>query len=143
MFATPDNPEKEMEISIDNEGKGDVYGIFGRGDIFNVLATRSVGDNLGQGSSDIKITNKGGGNVYGIYSKVDDVSKLKEAYNAYSETNYALAEGSVNITNEGGGSTFGVFGDVRAYNARGNVGGQAFGDINIKADGDIYECKTR
>lgn len=138
LFATPDNPEKEMEISIDNEGKGDVYGIFGRGDIFNVLATRSVGDNLGQGSSDIKITNKGGGNVYGIYSKVDDVSKLKEAYNAYSETNYALAEGSVNITNEGGGSTFGVFGDVRAYNARGNVGGQAFGDINIKADGDIY-----
>ncbi len=139
LIATPKYPEKQTSISIENEGIGDVYGIFGYGNIYNTLATGGIVDgNKASGESDIKIVNKGGSNVYGIYSKVKDVTKLKEAYNAFSEINYSYAKGGIDIVNEGGGSTFGVFGDVRAYNARGMMGGQAFGDINIKADGDIY-----
>lgn len=134
LYSDLEHPDNEALVSIDNKGNGNVYGIYGFGNIRNADVIEA--GNVGTG--DIVINNEGKGNVFGIYSHVEDISFLKEAYVALGEFG-GTAYGNLEINNKGGGSVIGVYGDVRAYNARTNfAGSKAEGNITIHSDGDIY-----
>ena len=141
LYSTPKYPDDEATITIKNKGNGDVTGIYGLGNVFNSFMIKTDDaekvNPLDSGVGNIIINNTGSGNVYGVFSRIEDVMHLKEAYNAYSYNN-GTAYGNIDITHTGGGSSFGIFGDVRAYNARAEYGGSAYGDITIRGDGNIY-----
>ena len=141
LYSTPLYPDDEGAIVLKNKGDGDVTGVYGLGNVYNSLVSGKndygMVNPYESGTGSIVIENEGSGNVYGLFSRIEDVSHLKEAYNAYA-VNEGVSYGKIDITNTGGGSTFGVFGDVRAYNARGEYGGKAYGDITIHGDGNIY-----
>ena len=141
LYSTPKYPDDEATITIKNKGNGDVTGIYGLGNVFNSFMIKTDDaekvNPLDSGVGNIIINNTGSGNVYGVFSRIEDVMHLKEAYNAYSYNN-GKAYGNIDITHTGGGSSFGIFGDVRAYNARAEYGGSAYGDITIHGDGNIY-----
>lgn len=141
LYSTPKYPDDEATITIKNKGNGDVTGIYGLGNVFNSFMIKTDDaekvNPLDSGVGNITINNTGSGNVYGVFSRIEDVMHLKEAYNAYSYNN-GKAYGNIDITHTGGGSSFGIFGDVRAYNARAEYGGSAYGDITIHGDGNIY-----
>lgn len=140
LYSSPNYPDDEASIVLKNKGNGNVYGVYGFGNVYNSYV---IGEYEGkqnpkkEGTGNITITDEGSGSVYGVFSRVDDVTELKEGYNArafYQGT----AIGNIDITHTGGGSTFGIFGDVRAYNARADYGGNAYGSITIRGDGNIY-----
>lgn len=140
LYSSPTYPDDEASIVLKNKGNGNVYGVYGFGNVYNSYV---IGEYEGkqnpkkEGTGNITITDEGSGSVYGVFSRVDDVTELKEGYNArafYQGT----AIGNIDITHTGGGSTFGIFGDVRAYNARADYGGNAYGSITIRGDGNIY-----
>ncbi len=141
LYSTPTYPDDEGTIVLKNKGDGDVIGVYGLGNVYNSFVSKKNDDDMvnpyESGTGSIVIENEGSGNVYGLFSRISDVSQLKEAYNVYA-VNEGVSYGKIDITHTGGGSTFGVFGDVRAYNARADYDGNAYGDITIRGDGNIY-----
>lgn len=144
LYSSPKYPDDEASIVLKNTGDKNVYGMYGYGgeaEVFNsyVVGQNSNGDTnpIPSGTGNIKITNQGSGDVYGIYSQISNIKQNKEAINA-SGWNNGISYGNIDITHMGGGTTYGVFGDVRAYNAYALYGGQAYGNISITGDGNIY-----
>ena len=141
LYSSPSYPDDEQSIVLKNKGNGNVYGMYGyRGEVFNSYV---VGKNNGYqnkkpvGTGTIRIKDEGSGTVYGIYSHISDITQYMQAMNAagfYEGTAY----GKIDIEHTGGGATYGLSGDVRAYNTYTTYGGNAYGDITIHADGDIY-----
>lgn len=144
LYSSPTYPDDENSIALENTGDKDVYGMYGYGGEAEVFNSYVVGKNSAGtanpepiGTASIEITNQGSGQVYGIYSQITDIRQYKEAINA-SGLIEGISYGNIDITHMGGGTSYGVFGDVRAYNAFGVYGGQAYGDISITGDGNIY-----
>lgn len=143
LYSSPNYPDDEAKLVLKNKGDGDVYGLYGySGETFNsyVVGETDAGKYVNEkpiGAGSIKITDEGKGTVYGMYSHIADITQYKEAINA-AGFNKGEAQGLIDITHTGGGETYGLAGDVRAYNAYSVYGGKAYGDINIKADGNIY-----
>lgn len=142
LLSTPRYPNSESSILLQNNGNGDVYGVYGyRGEVFNsyVVGYNSQGNKNKKpiGTGNITITDNGSGTVYGMYSHISDITQYKEAINA-SGHNDGTAYGNINITHTGG-DTYGLLGDVRAYNTFSSYGGNAYGNINIDGtDGNTY-----
>lgn len=142
LLSTPRYPNSESSILLQNNGNGDVYGVYGyRGEVFNsyVVGYNSQGNKNKKpiGTGNITITDNGSGTVYGMYSHISDITQYKEAINA-SGHNDGTAYGNINITHTGG-DTYGLLGDVRAYNTFSSYGGNAYGEINIDGtDGNTY-----
>ncbi|MBO5039308.1 MAG: autotransporter domain-containing protein [Alphaproteobacteria bacterium] len=144
LYSSPKYPDDEASIVLKNTGDRNVYGMYGYGgeaEVFNsyVVGYNSNGDTnpIPSGTGNIKITNQGSGDVYGLYSQITDITQYKEAINASGWQN-GISYGNIDITHMGGGTTYGVFGDVRAYNAFAVYGGEAYGNISITGDGNIY-----
>ncbi|MBP5698044.1 MAG: autotransporter domain-containing protein, partial [Alphaproteobacteria bacterium] len=141
LFSSPSYPDDEASILLKNKGNADVYGMYGySGEVFNsyVVGTNNGFDNPKPvGTGNITIEDEGNGTVYGMYSHIADITQYKEAINA-SAWNNGTAYSNIDITHSGGGKTYGLAGDVRAYNSYSVYGGSAYGNINIKGDGDLY-----
>lgn len=140
LRSTPDHPNNESVIKINNAGNGNVTGIKGRSDIFNAIVIKEnngYSNPLYIGTGIIDITNHGSGAVRGIHAEIEDITQYKQAMNAAAE-NKGESNGYININHTGGGNTYGIFGDVRAYNAYAASGGIANGNITIRGDGNIY-----
>jgi len=142
LRSVPVYPDSISSIDLDNTGNGDVYGIYGySGEVFNsfVAAYDEEGNTNKKpvGIGTITIKDNGSGTVYGMYSHIADVTQYKEAVNAYSLYN-GTAYGNIEIEHTGGGVTYGLLGDVRAYNTYASMGGNSYGDITIRGDGDMY-----
>ena len=141
LYSSPNFPDKEASIIVNNTGNGNVYGIYGLdGQTFNsyVIGSDEYASNKEPiGTGNIKIVDRGSGTVYGMYSHISDITQYKEAVNAWGWDG-GTAYGNINIDHTGGGATYGLLGDVRAYNTRSDVFGNAIGNITIKGDGDIY-----
>ncbi len=140
LYSSPKLPDDQATILLTNKGNGNVYGMYGFGDMFNSYVVGKVDDAVNPkdpGTGNIFITDEGNGKVYGIYSKIADITQYKEAMNS-SAWNEGTAYGVIDIAHTGGGASYGVFGDVRAYNAYGAFGGNSYGYITIRGDGDIY-----
>ena len=141
LFSVPRYPDDVASINLTNKGYGNVYGVYGLGNVTNAYVVKkdSAGNvnSINQGVGYITINDTGKGNVYGLFSRIDDVTEYKEAINA-AAWNEGVSCGDIDITHMGGGSSFGVFGDVRAYNALANYGGTSYGNLTIHGDGDIF-----
>ncbi len=141
LFSVPRYPDDEASINLKNKGHGNVYGVYGLGNVTNAYVVKKDGagnvNSINQGVGTITINDEGSGNVYGLFSRIDDVTEYKEAINA-AAWNEGVSYGDIDITHMGGGSSFGVFGDVRAYNALANYGGTSYGNLTIRGDGNIY-----
>ncbi len=140
LRSTPDHPDNESVIKINNKGNGNVTGINGRSDIFNAVVVKErngYSNPLYNGTGIINITNHGSGDVRGIHAQIKDITQYKQAMNAAAEHN-GIANGYININHTGGGNTYGIQGDVRAYNAYAIYGGTSNGNITIHGDGNIY-----
>lgn len=143
LYSSPKYPDDQASITINNQGNGNVYGMYGYGadsETFNAYVVGKNGDNVNKkpaGVANISITDNGSGTVYGMYSHISDITQYKEAINA-SGWNEGTATGNITITHTGGGTTYGLLGDVRAYNVFAGSSGNAYGNINITGDGDIY-----
>ena len=143
LYSSPSYPDDEATLVLKNKGDGDVRGLYGySGEAFNsyVIGETEGGAYINKkpvGRATIRITDEGKGTVYGMYSHISDITQYKEAMNAAGFNN-GTAYGLIDIIHTGGGTTYGLAGDVRAYNAYTVYGGKAYGNIDIKADGDIY-----
>lgn len=141
LFSEPAFPNSMSTITLENNGNGNVYGMYGYdGQVFNSYVIGRDGSVVNKkpvGIGTIKIKDNGSGTVYGMYSHITDITKYKQAINTVAEDN-GTAYGNIEIEHTGGGTTYGILGDVRAYNAYASVGGNAYGDMTIHGDGDIY-----
>lgn len=144
LYSSPKYPDDEANITLENTGNGNVYGMYGYGgesEVFNAYVVgKDSNKNVNKkpsGVANISITDNGSGTVYGMYSHIADITQYKEAINA-SGWNEGTATGNIDITHMGGGTTYGLLGDVRAYNVFAGSGGNAYGNIHITGDGDIY-----
>ena len=126
-------------ISITNNGKGNVYGIYGRNSytgsafVYNAEAGYS-----GIADGKINVANRGNGNAYGLYGYFDD-DIHSNAYNAIAD-DYSVATGSIRMENQGGGSVYGIYGR-QIYNAYGNnLNAETTGIISIlnQGNGNAY-----
>lgn len=142
LLSTARYPNSESYILLENNGNGDVYGMYGyKGEVFNsyVAGYNGQGNQNKKpvGTGGITITDNGSGTVYGMYSHISDITQYKEAINA-TGVNDGTAYGDISITHNGG-DTYGILGDVRAYNASSGTGGNAYGNITINGtNGNTY-----
>ncbi len=141
LYSAYAHQDDYAEINIKNKGNGMVSGVYGEGFVMNAFVDGMRAEHeinpLNNSIGRIVIDNKGSGKVYGIYSNVVNANNSWEAVNAYG-VDYGRANGYIDISHMGKGTTYGVFGDDRAYNAFIGWNGLSLGNINIKADGDIY-----
>ncbi len=140
IYSSPNYPNEEASIVLKQKGDGDAFGVHGISDVFNSYAVGYDNDKVNPVEDvvgNISITSDGSGAAYGLYAKIADITQYKEAINA-TGVQGGTAYGNISILHRGGGSSYGVFGDVRAYNAYTIYSGNAYGNIKIDGDGDIY-----
>ncbi|MBR5599048.1 MAG: hypothetical protein IKW39_03310, partial [Alphaproteobacteria bacterium] len=142
LFSAYIHPDDYKEINILNKGYGRVIALYGESKTMNSFVdgfrdkSKDEINTKPNGTGKINITNHGTGSVYGVYSRILDAQNQYEAANAYA-ADEATATGIINIYNDGGSATYGVFSDDRAYNNASRGKASSYGEINIKANGDI------
>lgn len=127
-------------ITIRNEGNGDVYGI----QTFQENTGNAGAAERGETVARIDINNKGNGNVFGV-TTLGSYDETKGLYNARSgfEGDYvptANATGTINITNTGTGNVYGAKSLTNVYNAYSDYNRIIAGKIRISnnGSGDAY-----
>ncbi len=148
-------------IQINNNGNGDVYGIYFSSnvnddsqyaDYYSGLNSNAYahGDGNSTANASINITNYGSSNVYGIYGENVDISNASAknedlSYIYDSSFNIAsMANGNINISNTGDGNTYGMyvhdgfaFNSYSYHNYNGyTINNSSFGSIYIENNGN-------
>lgn len=141
LYSTYAHPDDYQKIKITNSGNGNVTALYSEGHTTNAfvdgMRDKDEINPQNPAKGIIQIKNYGQGTVAGIHSKVLDAQNSFEAVNSYA-VDTGVAQGLIDIKNYGKGPTYGIYGDDRSYNAISFILGKSYGDINIKANGDIY-----
>ena len=139
---------QKYELTIINNGNGNMYGIEGSQDNFaNAKIENDYYNN--QLESKINIANIGNGNVYGLH---DTTSSKKTLYNIAMlptfDKEFPKVTGVIKITNKGNGNIYGMqgkllnnaFHDAKVWRTNHNTDIITEGmiDINNEGDGDVY-----
>lgn len=117
-------------ITIDNTGDGNVFGIWGNGDIISgdYDEKKADPDSDARMTSVITVTDNGAGNAFGIYN----YSNTGSISNVYSEGTYFTLNSTITVDNTGTGSACGTYVNKGTINNSGlisvtSVSGNAFG----------------
>jgi len=122
----------EAYITLNNTGDGDVFGIWGNGEIisgdFNFDSAKE--NSAAYLYSYINVNNNGAGNAYGIYNYAGGGTDSEKTYsisNTYKDVNDSTKENSfllqsfINVTNTGKGNAYGMHINKGTINNSGEV----------------------
>ena len=118
---THDEPSKSdaaasIQINKDKNSKGDITGIYAKGNIYNSTAYTSDGTGANvESTGTIKINNAGAGNVVGIYGKGNDVEIVNALAYMDSAVSNAVAVGNIDV--ESKSSAYGIIANSTVINS--------------------------
>ena len=141
-ISDPNNPNEDnqgknrAEVTINNTGDGEVYGMFGNKKLYSgdIEVSGSV-EGKAHAISIINVINNGKGSAYGMYNNRKDGEIYNLTKREEAEKYTIDLTSTINVTNNGSGKAYGIYGLGKIENS---------GNINVLTNtGDAFGIYTK